>query len=84
MNSRQRKTWEAIWQDPVSGTIDWSRIEALFSALGCRTVESPGSSVTFEFQGRRATFHRPHPGKEALRYRLRAAREWLEKIGHAP
>lgn len=32
-------------------------------------IEAAGSSVTFERDGRRATFHRPHPGKEALRYR---------------
>ena len=84
INSKQRKTWEAIWQDPASGTFESTRIESLFRALGCRVVEGPGSSVTFEFEGRRATFHRPHPGKEALRYRVRAAREWLEKIGAAP
>lgn len=84
MNSRHRRTLEAVFAQPVNGALPWDRIEALFKALGCRVIEGPGSSVTFEFQGRRATFHRPHPGRESLRYRVRAAREWLEKIGIAP
>lgn len=80
MNSKQRRTLEAIWSDPVNGSIEWARIESLLVALGCRVVEGPGSSVTFEWQGRRATFHRPHPGKEALRYRVKAVRELLEQM----
>ena len=67
--------------EPINGNIDWARIEGLLLALGCRVVEGPGSAVTFEHQGRKANFHRPHPGKEALRYRVRAVREYLEKIG---
>lgn len=81
MNSRQRRTLNAIWSDPVNGNIEWARIESLLVSLGCRIVEGPGSSVTFEWQGARATFHRPHPGKEALRYRVRAVREFLLRMG---
>lgn len=84
MNSKQRRTLDAIWADPVNGNLEWVRIEALFVALGCRMVEGSGSSVTFEYEGCRATFHRPHPGKEALRYRVKAAREFLERIGAKP
>ena len=84
MNSKQRRTLEAVWSDPINGNIEWARIESLLVALGCRMAEGPGSSVTFEWQGRRASFHRPHLGKEALRYRVRAAREWLERMGIKP
>jgi len=35
----------------------------------------------FEYLGRRAYFHRPHPNKESLRYRVLAVREFLEQIG---
>jgi len=77
VNSKQRKTLEAVWSEPVNGNIEWSRIESLLVTLGCKIIEGAGSSVTFEWQGRRATFHRPHPGKEALRYRVKAAREFL-------
>jgi hypothetical protein len=81
VNSKQRKALEALFSEPVNGNIEWARIESLFVALGCRPIEGAGSAVTFEHGGHKATFHRPHPGKEALRYRVRAAREFLAKIG---
>ena len=84
MNSKHRKTLEAIFTTPVNGALDWSRIEALLLAAGCRVIEGSGSSVTFEKGGVRAHFHRQHPGKEALRYRVIAAREFLDKIGIQP
>ena len=84
MNSKQRKTLEAIFSSPVNGNLEWARIEALLVAAGCRVIEGSGSSVTFEKDGLRAYFHRPHPQKEALKYRVRLAREYLEKIGVTP
>ena len=84
MNSKHRKTLEAIWAEPANGNIEWSRIESLFVGLGCRLIEGAGSSVTFEWQGCKATFHRPHPGKEALRYRVRATRELLQRMEIKP
>lgn len=53
-------------------------------AVGCRAIEGKGSSVTFEKDGLKAYFHRPHPEKEALRYRVRAAREYLQALGIKP
>ena len=81
MNSRHRKTLGAVMADPVNGNIGWVRIEALLVALECRVIEGPGSAVTFEYKSHKANFHRPHPGKEALRYRIKATREFLKKIG---
>ena len=81
MNSKHRKTLAFLMADPVNGNIEWARIEALLVALGCRVIEGPGSAVTFEHNGRKANFHRPHPRKEALRYRVLAALEFLERIG---
>ena len=84
MNNKHRKTLDALLADPVNRNLDWLRIEALLRAMGCRVIEGPGSAVTFEHAGRRANFHRPHPGKEALRYRIKAVREFIEKIGVEP
>ena len=84
MNSAHRKTLAEVFADPVNGALEWRRIEALLRAAGCRTVEGAGSSVTFEKGGVRAHFHRPHPGKEALRYRVRDARAFLILIGVQP
>lgn len=81
MNGTPRKTLQKIFVDPVSGNIEWARIESLLKAAGCRIVEGAGSAVTLEFNGRKMTLHRPHPGKEALRYRVLAVREFIEKTG---
>ena len=84
MNGTHRKTLEKILADPVNGNVDWLRIESLLKALGCRLVEGAGSSVTFELSGRKLSLHRPHPGKEALRYRVLAVREFVQRIGAKP
>ena len=84
MNSKHLKTLEAIFHSPVSGNIEWARIESLLLYVGCTMVEGSGSSVTFEKDGKRAYFHRPHPQKEALRYRVTDARHFLESIGVKP
>jgi len=84
MNSKHRKTLEAIFSDPVNGAMEWARIEALLRAMGCKVIEGSGSSVTFEKDGIRAHFHRPHPDKEALRYRVRAVRDYLQTLGIKP
>ncbi len=60
------------------------KIEALLLALGCTVIEESGSSVTFEKDGKSAHFHRPHPQREALRYRVRAVREYLANLGVKP
>lgn len=84
MNSKHQKTLEQVATNPLNGNIEWRQIEALFIAVGCQVIEGKGSSVTFEKDGVRAYFHRPHPQKHALRYRVKAAREFLEKIGVIP
>jgi len=84
MNSKQRKTLLAVFSDPVSGTIEWAAIESLLLSVGCRLVEGSGSRVRFEFRGHIASFHRPHPAKQAKRYQVRDARDYLMSIGVKP
>ena len=84
MNRSHRKTLTAVFNKPISGNIEWRKIEALFKAAGCEVIEGSGSRITILHKGRKATFHRPHPGKDALRYQIRAAREFLENIGVTP
>ena len=84
VNGTHRKTQERVLTDPVNGNMDCSRIESMLKAAGCRVVEGSGSSVTFEYGGRKMTLHRPHPGKEALRYRVLAVREFIERMGIKP
>jgi hypothetical protein len=84
MNSKHRKTLTTIFADPANGNMEWREIESLLVALGCRIVEGKGSSVTFEKDGIRATFHRPHPIKAALRYRVKGARDFLTQLRVKP
>ena len=84
MNSKHRKTLQAIFSDPLGGNIEWRKIEALFLAVGAEKDEGNGSAVTSFLNDKRADFHRPHPNKEALRYRVKAAREFLVKAGITP
>lgn len=84
MNSKQRRTLAAIYRNPVSGTLPWTDIESLLVSLGCKVVEGSGSRVTFNFEGNLTSFHRPHPEKEAKRYQVRDAREFLKRIGIEP
>lgn len=84
MNGTHRKTLERVLSDPVNGNIEWSRVESTLKAAGCQVVEGAGSSVTFEFNGRKMTLHRPHPNKEALRYRVFAVREFIERMELKP
>jgi hypothetical protein len=84
VSSTHRKTLERVLGEPVNGNIEWTQIEAMLKGAGCRVVEGAGSSVTFEFSGRKMTLHRPHPGKEALRYRVLAIREFIERMGLKP
>ena len=84
MNSKHRKTLAAVFTDPVSGIIEWVAVESLLLATGARLIEGRGSRVRFEKDGEVATFHRPHPAKEAKRYQLRDARDFLERIGVRP
>jgi hypothetical protein len=47
-------------------------------------IEGSGSRVRFERRGVVGTFHRPHPAKEAKRYQVKDAREYITKIGVKP
>ncbi len=84
MNSKHRKTLEAVFSDPVSGTIVWADVESLLVAAGAEVIEGRGSRVRFVKGEEVATFHRPHPAKEAKRYQVRDARDFLERIGVIP
>lgn len=84
MNNLQRKTLEQVFANPVNGNLEWRKIESLLLALGCLRTEDAGSSVAFMHSGVSVRFHRPHPQRAALRYRVLDARKFLEAIGVKP
>lgn len=84
MKGKHKRVLRSVFADPVSGTITWADIERLLVAAGCRIIEGNGSRVRFDMSGQIAIFHRPHPAKEAKRYQVREAREFLISIGVQP
>lgn len=84
MNNAQQKTLAAIFGTPTPATLEWRKIESLFGALGAQTIEGNGSRVRFELNGVVASFHRPHPQKEAKPYQVKDAKEFLSQAGVQP
>ena len=74
----------AIYTDPVSSSLAWKDIESLFVALDVDVIEGRGSRVRFHKAGVVASFHRPHPRKEAKPYQVRDARAFLKQLGVEP
>jgi len=84
VNSKHRKTLQALFARPTSPSIVFSDIEALLVALGGQVQEREGSRVKIIIKGEQWRCHRPHPGKEAKRYQVEEIRELLERIGVHP
>jgi HicA toxin of bacterial toxin-antitoxin, len=84
MNSRQRKTLQAVFAEPTKSNIAWADIEALLLSVGCNIIEGSGSRVRFNHT--RGTFvaHHPHPQKETKQYSVRQVRAYLIEIGVVP
>ena len=88
MNSRHRKTLEAVFTNPVRPDIAWQDIESLFKAQGGIIREGRGSRVRF-IMGKGedamvATFHRPHPQPHTDKGAVKSLRRFLEAIGIKP
>ena len=84
MKARHAKTLAAVFRQPTPANVEWAAIEALLLAVGCKLVEGSGSRVRFVKDSMIETFHRPHPAKEAKRYQVRVARDYLIRLGVKP
>ena len=84
MNNKHRRTLQAVFAKPIQGVIEWREIEALLVAAGAKIIEGRGSRVRFVSGKTVATFHRPHPEKDAKPYQVNDARAFLEAIGVIP
>ncbi|MCO7506649.1 MULTISPECIES: type II toxin-antitoxin system HicA family toxin [unclassified Pseudomonas] len=81
MNNRYRKTLDAIFRIPTLSSVGFSDIEALVLHLGGRVIEREGSRLKLVLGDQQWRCHRPHPGKEAKRYQVEEAREFLSRAG---
>lgn len=84
MNNKHKKTLVAVFHEPAFRTIAWRDIEVLLVAVGAEMIEGAGSRVRFCKDGEIGIFHRPHPAREAKAYQVRAARDFLTRIGVEP
>ena len=81
MNSKHKKTLDAIFDNPVRSDVKWSDIEALFFNLGADISEGSGSRVRIALNEIRAVFHRPHPKCETDKGALVSVRKFLINAG---
>jgi len=84
MNSKHRRTLEAIFARPVRSDIRWTEIESLLAALGADRSEGRGSRVRFLLKGVEAVFHRPHPRSDTNKGAVVSVREFLKMAGIEP
>ncbi len=84
MKKKHRKTLERIFARPVSGTIPWRDIEALFIELGAEINEREGSRIGVFLFGEIRVFHRPHPSPETDKGAVASIRTWLQQNGVEP
>lgn len=84
MKRKYRATLEQIFSRPVSGSIRWADIEALFVALGGEVTEREGSRVGVFLCDQIRVFHRPHPSPDTDKGAVASIRKWLEENGIAP
>lgn len=75
---------EQVFARPVSGSVRWSDVEALFVALGAEVSEREGSRVGIFLFGDVRVFHRPHPTPDTDKGALASIRKWLESHGVKP
>ncbi|KGE70893.1 type II toxin-antitoxin system HicA family toxin [Spirochaeta lutea] len=84
MNSKQRKTLQAVFTDPVKASIPWVDIESLLLSLGALMKEESGSRVGFSLNGVDLIVHRPHPRKETDKGAVKSVRKFLINAGVTP
>ena len=84
MNSKQKRTLAAIFDEPTRANVVWNDIESLFIAIGAEVSEGSGSRVRIALNGGRGYFHRPHPNSETGRGALRSVRTFLVNAGVEP
>ena len=81
MRGKHKQTLEAIFTNPVSGSIKWRDVEVLLIALGAQVSEGRGSRVRFTLNGITLRVHRPHPSPDAKAYVIREIRTFLLDSG---
>ncbi len=81
MNTKQRRTLEAVFAQPTRHDVAWADVDSLLRALGAEITQGRGSRVRVVLGGRRAVLHQPHPQRTCLPGMVRAVRDFLSEAG---
>ena len=81
MNKKQRKTYDAIFSEPIRRNIVWNDVVALIKAIGGTATQGDGLRVRFDLNDISLNIHSPHPQKELKKYQIKAIREFLINAG---
>ena len=81
MEKKHQMTLKQIFARPVSGSIRWADIEALFVELGAEVSERAGSRIAVVLFGEVRVFHRPPTTDKGA---VASVRIWLEGHGVKP
>ena len=84
MKLKHQRTLELIFSRPVSGSLPWRDIEALFQELGGEVSERAGSRIAVVLFGEVRVFHRPHPSPDTDKDAVASIRKWFEVHGVTP
>jgi len=81
---KHQRTLELIFARPVSGSLPWRDIEALFQELCGEVSERAGSRVAVVLFGEVRVFHRPHPSPDTDKGAFSSISQWIEEHGVTP
>lgn len=85
VNSKHRKTLESVFADPLRTNIHYRDLEGMFAALGAEVYPNrAGSRVAVVLNGRKYSYHRPHPETELGRRTVKDVRDFLTAAGIEP
>ena len=81
MNTKLKKIYRSIYENPVRADINWKDIELLLIALGATITEGNGSRIRILLNEQRAVFHRPHSESNTDKGAVKSMRKFLESAG---
>ena len=78
MNSKNQKTLERVFSNPIPANIPWMDIENMFLGLGATLSEGNGSRVRVKLNQERAVFH---PDRNTDKGAVKSVRKFLMNAG---
>jgi hypothetical protein len=84
MSRKHENLLRAIFQDPVSGNIQWREVESLLHHLGAATEPLAKARLRVRLNDVEGTLHRPHHGDALGRQDILHIREYLARARATP